>query len=94
MITYPMLRMRETGFSLASSTIAKTWKFLGRRRTRITRCFTPTVCVILSPYTLDVSNFKKTVLVTGQLSKEIEGISEEIGRLFGVLDEDAVKLYP
>lgn len=41
-----------------------------------------------------MSNFKKTVLVTGQLSKEIEGISEEIGRLFGVLDEDAIKLYP
>jgi hypothetical protein len=33
------------------------------------------------------------VLVTGQLSREIEGISEEIGRLFGVLDESAVKLY-
>lgn len=40
-----------------------------------------------------MSNLKETVLVTGQLSKEIEGISEEIGRLFGVLDEDAVKLY-
>ena len=33
------------------------------------------------------------VLVTGQLSREIEGISEEVTRLFGVLDEDAVKLY-
>ncbi|KKK21954.1 hypothetical protein AOCH_002983 [Aspergillus ochraceoroseus] len=34
------------------------------------------------------------VLVTGQLSTEIEGIVDEIGRLFGVLNEDAVKLYP
>jgi hypothetical protein len=32
------------------------------------------------------------VLVTGQLSKEIEEIMAEIGRLFGVLDEEAVKL--
>lgn len=94
MITYQMLRMRETAFLLAFSTIARTWKFPGRRRTRITRCFTPTVCVDRSLYILDMSNFKKTVLVTGQLSKEIEGISEEIGRLFGVLDEDAIKLYP
>lgn len=42
----------------------------------------------------DYSLLYAYVLVTGQLSKEIEGISEEIGRLFGVLDEDAVKLYP
>lgn len=93
MITYPMLRTRETGFLLASSTIARTWKFPGRRRTRIIRCFMPTVCAIQSLYILGMSNLKETVLVTGQLSKEIEGISEEIGRLFGVLDEDAVKLY-
>ncbi|PWY92950.1 actin cortical patch component [Aspergillus heteromorphus CBS 117.55] len=33
------------------------------------------------------------ILVTGQLSCEIEAIMGEIGRLFGVLHEDAVKLY-
>ncbi|KAF5864419.1 hypothetical protein ETB97_007758 [Aspergillus alliaceus] len=33
------------------------------------------------------------VLVTGQLSTEIEGIMAEISQLFGVLDEDIVKLY-
>lgn len=31
--------------------------------------------------------------MTGQLSKEIEAIMGEIERLFGVLSEDAVKLY-
>jgi hypothetical protein len=41
----------------------------------------------------DYSLLYAYVLVTGQLSREIEGISEEIGRLFGVLDESAVKLY-
>ncbi|KAI2815813.1 hypothetical protein CBS63078_8112 [Aspergillus niger] len=33
------------------------------------------------------------ILVTGQLSVEIEAIMGEISRLFGVLHEDAVKLY-
>ncbi|QMW27488.1 hypothetical protein G4B84_002777, partial [Aspergillus flavus NRRL3357] len=33
------------------------------------------------------------ILVTGQLSIEIEGIMAEISWLFGVLDEDIVKLY-
>lgn len=33
------------------------------------------------------------VLVTGQLSIEIEEIMAEIGRLFGVLNEDVVQLY-
>ncbi|GAB1202789.1 hypothetical protein APSETT445_001410 [Aspergillus pseudonomiae] len=33
------------------------------------------------------------ILVTGQLSTEIEGIMAEISWLFGVLDEDIVKLY-
>lgn len=36
--------------------------------------------------------FTFTVLVTGQLSKEITGIIAEIGQLFGVLSEDVVQL--
>lgn len=36
---------------------------------------------------------RDVVLVTGQLSVEIEAIMGEISRLFGVLHEDAVKLY-
>lgn len=33
-----------------------------------------------------------TALVTGQLSKEIHDVGKEIENLFGVLDEDALKL--
>ena len=51
-----------------------------------------TVCLVHS-YAPIAGLIFEIVLVTGQLSKEIEGISQEIGRLFGVLDESAVKLY-
>ena len=32
------------------------------------------------------------VLVTGQLSKEIQEVGQEIGILFGIFDEDVLKL--
>jgi len=35
---------------------------------------------------------ERSVLVTGQLSKEINEIITEIGQLFGVLSEDVVQL--
>ena len=31
-------------------------------------------------------------LVTGQLSKEIHDVEQEIEKLFGILDEDSLKL--
>ena len=34
----------------------------------------------------------RVALVTGQLSKEITGLGKEIEKLFGVLNEDLLKL--
>lgn len=39
-----------------------------------------------------MANNKPLALVTGQLSNEIMEIMEDIGKLFGVLNEDVVKL--
>lgn len=51
----------------------------------------PTVSLTLPVHTdRMVSNY--AVLVTGQLSMEIVEVLGEIGKLFGLLNEDAVRL--
>lgn len=60
---------------------------------QLTRILRYCMLMVSSPAPPHVHPAKKSLaLVTGQLSKEIQEVGLEIGTLFGVVDEDILRL--